>query len=76
MKGNTFTEVFNTDNKFDDDEEEEESADDPFKVTGFGITSFLDSTLGLVKMNMLLTIICIPIYLVFGSYSSNPEAIG
>ena len=76
MKGNTFTEVFKTDKNFDVEDEEEEESADPFKVTGFGITSFLDSTLGLVKLNMLLTIICIPIYLIFGSYNSNPEAIG
>jgi len=41
---------------------EKKAEKDPFHMTGFGITSYLDTTRGMIKMFSLIVTICIPMF--------------
>ena len=48
-----------------------EHDDDPYNVTGFGITSYLDTTLGIVKMFALIILLWVPMCTMYGVYNKN-----
>ena len=62
-----YDEIFNEKVPYLKDEKQIEK--DPFHSTGFGITSYLDTTIGMVRMFGLIILICIPMYYTYSKYN-------
>ena len=56
----------------DNDKEQVDNHDcdpDPYLRLGFGVKSYLDTTLTLFKMFAVLTLACFPLFIAYGTYN-------